>query len=44
MNEKDYSFYDIYDLKRLGMNKSFLVQFDSIFVRKNSSLLNFDFI
>ena len=44
MNEKNYSFYDIYDLKRLGKNKSFLVQFDAVFVRKNSSLINFDFI
>ena len=44
MNEKNYSFYDIYDLKRLGKNKSFLVQFDAVFVRKNSPLINFDFI
>jgi len=44
MNEKNYSFYDIYDLKRLGKNKSFLVQFDAVFVRKNSSLINSDFI
>lgn len=44
MNEKNYSFYDIYDLKRLGKNKSFLVQFDAVFVKKNSSLLNFDLI
>ena len=44
MNEKNYSFYDIYDLKRLGKNKSFLVQFDAVFVRKNSSLLHFDLI
>ena len=43
MNEKNYSFYDVYDLKRLGLNKSFLVQFDAVFVRKNSSLLNFNF-
>lgn len=44
MNEKGYVFYDIYDLKRLGDKKSFLVQFDAVFVRKNSLLLNFDFI
>jgi len=43
MNEKNYIFYDIYDLKRLGNTKSFLVQFDAVFVRKNSSLLNFNF-
>ena len=44
MNEKGYVFYDIYDLKRLGDKQSFLVQFDAVFVRKNSFLLNFDFI
>lgn len=44
MNEKNYSLYDIYDLKRLGFDKSILVQFDSVFVRKDSVLLNFDFI
>ena len=43
MNKKNYIFYDIYDLKRLGNAKSFLVQFDSVFIRKNSSLLNFNF-
>ena len=42
MNKKNYSLYDIYDLKRLGMNKSFLVQFDAVFVKKNSSILEFD--
>ena len=44
MNKKNYVFYDIYDLKRLGNTKSFLVQFDAVFVRKNSSLLNFNFV
>ena len=44
MNELNYIFYDIYDLKRLGNYGSFLVQFDAIFVRKNSSLLKFDLI
>jgi len=43
MNEKNYIFYDIYDLKRLGNAKSFLVQFDAVFIRKNSSVLNFNF-
>ena len=43
MNEKGYVFYDIYDLKRLGDKKSFLVQFDAVFIRKNSSVLNFNF-
>ena len=44
LNEKDYSLYDIFDLKRLGLNHSFLVQFDAIFVRKDSSLLKLDFV
>lgn len=44
MENKNYSFYDICDLKRLGNENSFLVQFDAVFVRKNSKLLNFDFI
>ncbi len=43
MDEKNYQFYDIYDLKRLGESKSFLIQFDTIFVRKNSSLLSVKF-
>ena len=42
MNKLNYIFYDIYDLKRLGNYGSFLVQFDAIFVKKNSSLLKFD--
>lgn len=44
LNEKNYSLYDIFDLKRLGLNHSFLVQFDAVFVRKNSSLLKLDFV
>jgi hypothetical protein len=44
MNKTNYTLYDIFDLKRLGNYGSFLVQFDAIFVKKNSSLLNFDFI
>ena len=43
MDEKNFQFYDIYDLKRLGENKSFLIQFDTIFIRKNSSLLDVKF-
>ena len=42
MNKLDYTLYDLYDLKRLGNYGSFLVQFDAIFVKKNSSLLKFD--
>ena len=44
MHKINYTFYDVYDLKRLGYYGSFLVQFDAIFVRKNSSLLEFDLI
>ena len=40
MKSKDYIIYDIFDLKRLGKNNSFLIQFDCIFVRKDSNLLN----
>lgn len=43
MKSKNYILYDIYDLKRLGENNSFLIQFDCIFVRNNSSLLNVKF-
>jgi FkbM family methyltransferase len=44
MNKNNYSLYDIYDLKRLGKDKSFLVQFDAVFIRNNSSILNLDLI
>tara|TARA_B100000029_G_C17492343_1_gene929573 strand:+ start:606 stop:1364 length:759 start_codon:yes stop_codon:yes gene_type:complete len=40
MRENNYTIYDLCDLKRLGNEKSILVQFDCIFVRKNSFLLN----
>tara|TARA_B000000475_G_scaffold232830_1_gene199230 strand:+ start:314 stop:1060 length:747 start_codon:yes stop_codon:yes gene_type:complete len=43
MKSKNFLLYDIYDLKRLGENNSFLIQFDCIFVRNNSSLLNVKF-
>ena len=43
MNEKDYRLYDLFDLKRLGDNNSFLVQFDCVFVRKNSELFKVKF-
>ena len=43
MNEKDYRLYDLFDLKRLGNNESFLVQFDCVFVRKNSELFKVKF-
>ena len=43
MKKKDYWLYDIFDLKRLGNNRSFLLQFDCIFVRGGSNLLNVKF-
>tara|TARA_A100001015_G_C14953716_1_gene697852 strand:- start:226 stop:975 length:750 start_codon:yes stop_codon:yes gene_type:complete len=43
MSLKGFKIYDIYDLKRLGLNKSFLLQFDCIFIRKDSDLLNVKF-
>jgi len=42
MNSKNFYFYDLCDLKRLGNENSILVQFDSVFVRKNSKLLDFN--
>ena len=33
----------LFDLKRLGNNKSFLVQFDCVFIRRDSNLLNVKF-
>jgi len=44
MDKKNYSLYDICDLKRLGFKRSFLIQLDAVFIRKNSSILNFDLI
>ena len=43
MVEKNYRLYDLFDLKRLGNNRSFLTQFDCVFVRNNSDLLNVKF-
>ena len=44
MNDSGFRLYDIYDLKRLGNYKnSFLLQFDCVFVRKNSNLLDVTF-
>ena len=43
MYNKNYRLYDLFDLKRLGNNNSFLVQFDCVFVRNNSDLLNVKF-
>ncbi len=43
MNDKDFRLYDLFDLKRLGDNESFLLQFDCVFVRNNSNLLKVKF-
>tara|TARA_B100001123_G_scaffold409357_1_gene503416 strand:+ start:374 stop:1129 length:756 start_codon:yes stop_codon:yes gene_type:complete len=43
MNDKNFKLYDLFDLKRLGSNDSFLVQFDCVFARNNSELLNVKF-
>ena len=43
MNDNNYKLYDIYDLKRLGNDKSFLLQFDCVFAKKDSNLFNVKF-
>ena len=43
MNDNNYKLYDIYDLKRLGKDKSFLLQFDCVFAKKDSNLFNVKF-
>ena len=40
MKQKNYTIYDFCDLKRLGNEKSTLVQLDCVFVKNNSLLLN----
>ena len=43
MKDKQYRLYDIFDMKRLGKENSFLLQFDCVFVRNDSNLLNINF-
>tara|TARA_A100001234_G_scaffold206326_1_gene202685 strand:- start:603 stop:1358 length:756 start_codon:yes stop_codon:yes gene_type:complete len=43
MNNKNYKLYDIFDLKRLGEINSILIQFDCVFVKKDSDLFNVKF-
>ena len=43
MSLNEYRLYDIFDLKRLGKNKSFLLQFDCVFVRSDSTLFDVKF-
>ena len=43
MNKNNFKLYDIFDLKRLGEDRSFLLQFDCVFVRNNSELFKVKF-
>tara|TARA_B100000989_G_scaffold109035_1_gene79972 strand:- start:1169 stop:1918 length:750 start_codon:yes stop_codon:yes gene_type:complete len=43
MQNKKYILYDIYDLKRLGDRDSYLLQFDCVFLRESSNLLEVKF-
>lgn len=43
MENKNYKLYDIFDLKRLGETNSILIQFDCVFVKKDSDLFNVKF-
>ena len=43
MNSKNYRLLEIFDLKRLGDKNSYLLQFDCLFVKNNSNLLNVKF-
>jgi len=43
MKNKSFVLYDIYDLKRLGDKDSYLLQFDCVFLRGNSNILNVKF-
>ena len=44
MSKKEYKLYDLFDFKRLGNYESFLLQFDCVFVRRDSNLLKVKFI
>ena len=43
MQNNNFILYDIYDLKRLGDQDSYLLQFDCVFLRENSNLLKVKF-
>ncbi len=43
MINKNYKLYDLFDFKRLGNYKSFLLQFDCVFVREDSELTKVKF-
>jgi hypothetical protein len=40
MYKKNFIFYDLCDLKRLDGTNSTLIQFDALFINKNSKLIN----
>ncbi len=43
MTNNEYKLYDLFDFKRLGSDRSFLLQFDCVFLRKDSNLLKVEF-
>ena len=43
MDSKGFKLYDLLDFKRLGNTNSFLLQFDCVFVKKNSYLFDVKF-
>ena len=43
MKNKNFILYDIFDLKRLGEQDSYLLQLDCVFLRENSDLLKVKF-
>jgi hypothetical protein len=44
MYKNNFIFYDLCDLKRLDGTNSTLVQFDALFISKNSTLLNKNYL
>ena len=43
MDKKNYTLYDICDNKRLGEYNSKLIQLDCVFIKKDTSFINFNF-
>ena len=43
MSEYGFKLYDIYDLKKLGKKNFYLLQFVSVFVKKNFKLFDIIF-
>ena len=44
MYKNNFIFYDLSDLKRLDGTNSTLVQFDALFISKNSTLINKNYL